>query len=131
MHIRKRFRVVFFSALSVPVLFAAAGCSESPSEQKVTASSMGTMSASPNPCILTSPTGTCTTKLTWATNGVSVASIYVRAGDKPLAPMTNLLSGSTDVPWITGAGATFELHAGAMVVDPLIARIEVKAELQK
>jgi hypothetical protein len=84
----------------------------------------GVIGASPNPCIL-SAAGTCTTTLGWETNGVASASIYVRAGSGPLMPMTGGLSGTAVAPWITAAGNTFELHAGPLASDPLLASVVV------
>jgi len=73
----------------------------------------GSISASPNPCVLS---GTlCTTYLTWSTSGISYAQVWVRIGD---APETNFATasscGGTDcaAPWIQGNGwvYTFTLY---------------------
>jgi N-acetylneuraminic acid mutarotase len=92
-----------------------------------TATATGTISATPNPCMLTAD-GTCATTLTWSTSGAASASVYVHAGTSgPLVPMSGGTSGTVVVPWITAAGDTFELHAGPSTSDPLLATVVVSA----
>ena len=73
----------------------------------------GPISASPNPCLLSADL--CTTYLTWSTNGISNAEVWVKAGDGPETNFANLQScRGTDcpAPWIQGNGAvyTFTLY---------------------
>jgi Galactose oxidase, central domain len=73
----------------------------------------GSISASPNPCVLLA--SYCTTYLTWSTDGISNAQVWVRVGN---APETNFATGQscggTDcaAPWIEGIGTvyTFTLY---------------------
>ena len=73
----------------------------------------GSISASPNPCVL--PGALCTTYLTWYTRGISNAQVWVRVGDGPEIDFANVQScGGTDcaAPWIQGNGSvyTFTLY---------------------
>jgi len=89
----------------------------------------GSISASPNPCPLT--TSHCTTYLTWSTSGISSAQVWVRVGN---GPETNFATGQScggrdcPAPWIEGIGTlyTFTLYncdaANCTYTDHLNAR---------
>ncbi len=65
----------------------------------------GSISASPNPCVLSG--AHCTTYLTWSTSGISNAQVWVRIGLGPETIFANGQScGGTDcpAPWIDGNG---------------------------
>ena len=68
----------------------------------------GSISASPNPCPLT--TSHCTTYLTWSTSGMSNAQVWVRVGNGPETNFANGQScGGTNcpAPWIEGIGTPY------------------------
>jgi len=69
-----------------------------------TGSASGTVSASPNPCQLTS--SACTTNVSWSTQGASAAQVWVQdpngwGGIEQ--PMVGGTSGTIAVPWIQGS----------------------------
>ena len=73
----------------------------------------GTISANPNPCVLSG--FLCTAYITWSTTGLSNAEVWVRVGNGPESPFAFATSCSnTDcpAPWIEGGGAvyTFTLY---------------------
>jgi len=73
----------------------------------------GSISASPNPCVLSG--ALCTTYLTWSTSGISNAQVWVRIGDAPetnFATARSCLGTDCAAPWIQGDGAvyTFTLY---------------------
>jgi hypothetical protein len=84
-----------------------------PAEVYKTGNATGTISASPNPCILTGDL--CTSYIKWATSGVSSAQVRVRMGSGPDSLFATSVSCSgTDcaAPWIAGGGSeyTFTLY---------------------
>jgi len=77
-----------------------------------------TISASPNPCVLSG--GLCTSYITWSTTGLSNAEVWVRIGDGPesaFAFATSCSNTDCPAPWIQGGGAvyTFTLYDCSLV----------------
>jgi photosystem II stability/assembly factor-like uncharacterized protein len=75
--------------------------------------SHGTISANPNPCVLSG--GLCTSYITWSTTGLSNAEVWVRVGDGPelaFAFATSCSNTDCPAPWIQGGGQvyTFTLY---------------------
>ncbi len=73
----------------------------------------GSISASPNPCVLSG--ALCTTYLTWSTSGISNAQVWVRIGDDPetnFATAPSCQGTDCPAPWIQGNGwvYTFTLY---------------------
>jgi photosystem II stability/assembly factor-like uncharacterized protein len=72
-----------------------------------------TISASPNPCVLSG--GLCTSYITWNTTGLSNAEVWVRVGNGPesaFAFATSCSNTDCPAPWIEGGGQvyTFTLY---------------------
>jgi hypothetical protein len=85
---------------------------------------LGTLSASPNPCLL-STARTCATTLTWTSTGTASASVFARSGGAAPVYVAGGTSGTNSPDWITAPGHTFELRAGKSASDPLLASIKV------
>ncbi len=84
---------------------------------------VGSISGSPNPCVLSGIR--CTTYLTWSTSGISNAQVWVRVGDGPETDFANEQScGGMDcpAPWIEANGAvyTFTLYTATPRTVPLL-----------
>ena len=60
----------------------------------------GTMSASPNPCTVTTPGGTCTLSLTWSTSGATAAQVWVTDNTGVTQYLFTGLNGSQSLNWI-------------------------------
>ncbi len=72
-----------------------------------------TISASPNPCVLSGTV--CTSYITWNTTGLSNPEVWVRVGNGPesaFAFATSCSNTDCPAPWIAGGGAvyTFTLY---------------------
>ncbi len=68
----------------------------------------GSISASPNPCLLVA--SQCTAYLNWSTTGISNAQVWVRVGNGPETNFaTGQSCGGTDcpAPWIVGIGTSY------------------------
>jgi len=63
-------------------------------------SASGTISASPNPCTVTTPGGTCTLTLTWSAAGAKAAQVWVVDANNVQQQLFNTLSGSQSLNWI-------------------------------
>jgi hypothetical protein len=81
----------------------------------VTIPPTGSISASPNPCVMASGSSTCTSYITWSTANIpssDVVNVYVNDNKAPYSPSNpSCSSGSacSKAPWITKSGDTFEL----------------------
>jgi len=60
----------------------------------------GTISASPNPCTVTTPGGTCTLTLSWSTSGATAAQVWVTDNTGVTQFLFSGLSGSQSLNWI-------------------------------
>lgn len=78
----------------------------------------GQISASPNPCLVSSAGGMCTSTITWTTNNALNVQLKV-GGTGPFAASP---SGSKDAPWISQTGALFELYSGDRILDRLLVK---------
>jgi hypothetical protein len=83
----------------------------------------GTLTATPNPCILGAD-GKCTTTLSWTTSNTTSVQIHVRNNNAqpdydhdPLVAAAP--SGSTEINWITDFNPTFDLYDGGKLVTSL------------
>jgi hypothetical protein len=68
----------------------------------------GTISATPNPCVLAG--SVCTSYLNWNTTGISNAQVWAKIDDGPEAPFAALpscASTACPAPWIQGGGLTY------------------------
>ncbi len=87
----------------------------------------GTLSASPNPCTITSGSDRCTSTISWSTQNIPTGTVVqVRIdGDNALfaQPAPNS-SGNGVVNWITPANPTFILFAGQTELSRLTVRGE-------
>jgi hypothetical protein len=86
----------------------------SASPSATSAEHSGTISASPNPCVIERGQKACTTHLTWSSQGVQHARVYVVAQGSR-GREENLFSGSRtcekcDAPWIEKNTYTFTLY---------------------
>ena len=86
--------------------------------------SSNSISASPNPCAISSGQTTCSSTISWSTSGYPQPCIFVRETGGLFACQA---SGSQAATWITSAGFNFDLRSSNSITSPLLASVFVTA----
>jgi hypothetical protein len=82
----------------------------------------GSISASPNPCILSN--GLCTSTISWSSQNAPSVTILVRSTGQIFNG--GAANGSSGASWITGTGYWFDLHETSSASSPTLASVFVK-----
>jgi hypothetical protein len=98
-------RQLAISLLSLPVFLVLAASSA--------VAATGTISASPNPCSVTTLGGKCTLTISWSTTGTSAAQVWVTDALGSQVYVASGVSGSQSLSWIEAEPQhyTFQLYA--------------------
>lgn len=88
----------------------------------------GTISATPNPCLLSSSSSTCTMHVSWSTSNAPDATVYVHhiGLTDNLAVDHEPNNSDLSVTWVTEAGYVLDLHQTRDPSSPVLASITVK-----